>query len=93
MKGFIVESIIDLLPEEDYYPDLGCDLFPACLSCPLPRCRYDEPEALKYGSKRRRNKEVMRLKNNEGMTIKQLASAFGLSRRTIHRIIGRSKNE
>ena len=93
MKGFIVESIIDLLPEESYYPDLGCDLFPACLSCPLPRCRYDEPLALKYASKRRRDKEIIRLKSEEGMTIKQLASTFGVSRRTIHRIVRRSKNE
>ena len=31
-----------------WYKDTGCELFSACLRCPLPRCKYDheEPEDL-----------------------------------------------
>ena len=93
MKGFVVESINEGLPEEFDYPDVGCDLFPACLNCPLPRCRYDEPLAMRYEGKRRRDKEVMRLREVEGASIKELTSIFGLSRRTIHRILRRYRNE
>ena len=28
----------DSLPEAHHYQDDGCDLAPACLRCPLPRC-------------------------------------------------------
>jgi hypothetical protein len=31
------------LPEETAYADGGCDLHPACLTCPFPACRYDLP--------------------------------------------------
>ncbi len=34
---------IDALPEHTRYNDNGCDLYPSCLRCPLPRCRYEEP--------------------------------------------------
>ena len=33
----------DALPEHLHYRDGGCDLFAACLTCPLPHCRYDVP--------------------------------------------------
>ena len=33
----------DALPEHTHYADTGCDLHPSCLTCPLVRCRYDEP--------------------------------------------------
>ena len=33
----------DALPEHTRYRDDGCDLFTSCLTCPLPRCRYDVP--------------------------------------------------
>ncbi|MBI2866625.1 MAG: acetylglutamate kinase [Chloroflexi bacterium] len=33
----------DLLPEHALYRDEGCDLFPSCLRCPLPACRWDMP--------------------------------------------------
>lgn len=77
--------------EDDYYPDDGCDLYPSCLSCPLPRCRYDEPGRKQRG-KALRNKEMLRLLK-EGMGIKELAQRFGVSKRTVYRIIGRSHDE
>jgi len=32
----------DALPENTDYADTSCDLYPSCLQCPLPHCRYDE---------------------------------------------------
>ncbi len=93
MEGFIIESPVDVLPEESDYPDRGCDLCPVCLNCPLPRCRYDEPPSKRYEGKRRRDREIQRLRRAEGSGIKDLASTFGLSRRTIHRILRRFNDE
>jgi hypothetical protein len=33
------------------HTDTGCELHPACLSCPLPRCKYDDPKYQKASSR------------------------------------------
>lgn len=73
------------------YQDEGCDLFPSCLNCPLPRCRYDEPGGRQKG-RGLRNLELIRL-HTEGKGIKELSDRFGVSKRTIHRIIASAKQE
>jgi len=70
------------------YLDEGCDLFPSCLNCPLPQCRYDEPGRRQKG-KELRNMEIIRL-HSEGKGIKELARRFGVSKRTVHRVMRRS---
>ena len=82
------ETIEDLLPEHVRYRDEGCDLFPSCLNCPLPQCRYDGPERRQV-VKELRNEEVIRL-HDEGETISQLAQRYQVSTRTIYRIVRRS---
>jgi len=82
----------DLLPEHLGYQDDGCDLFPSCLNCPLPRCRYDEPKRLQMG-KELRNKEILHLHQKEGLKVEKLAQRFGVSKRTVYRIIGRNHDE
>jgi hypothetical protein len=52
------ETVEDLLPEHVRYRDEGCELFPSCLSCPLPQCRYDGPERRQM-AKELRNEEVV----------------------------------
>jgi AraC-like DNA-binding protein len=74
------------------YQDEGCDLFPSCLNCPLSQCRYDEPGRRQKG-KELRNKEMMRIHKKEGLRIRELADRFGVSKRTVHRIIGRNTGE
>ena len=73
------------------YLDRGCDLCASCLNCPLPQCRYDEPRRQK--GKELRNKEIVRLHEQEGLSIRQLADRFGVSKRTVHRIVGRNSGE
>lgn len=87
------ETMADLPPEESDYPDLGCELAPACLTCPFPRCRYDEPAPRRNSAKLTRNGEILRLHQREGKSISELARRFGLSKRSIHRILRRAANE
>ena len=74
--------------EQLEYKDEGCDLFPSCLHCPLPKCRYDE--ARRQTAKELRNKAMLRLHEIEGLNIEELAERFGVSKRTVYRIIGRN---
>ena len=78
----------DMLPDGVPYRDTGCEINPSCLRCPLARCQFDEPE-----SERRkliidaRDREIAFIRRRHGATIKELASTYGLARRTVFRII------
>ena len=58
------------------YVDTGCSVHPACLSCPLPRCKY-EPGA-KSDPYAERNATI-RLLMAQGTPAKDVAAQFGLS--------------
>jgi len=87
-----MKSKHELLPEHLGYRDDGCDLFASCLNCPLPRCRYDEP-GRRQTAKDLRNKEIVHLHQKEGLKVEKLAQRFGVSKRTVYRIIGRNHDE
>ena len=53
------EPVLDRLPEFTSYDDNGCDLYPSCLSCPLPQCRYDDPGWIQREDRRRRDVAVI----------------------------------
>ena len=76
----------DLLPEYCHYRDEGCELADSCLSCPFPRCIYEEPRGKQRWLKELRNKEIGRLFDS-GCGTKALGVMFGLSRRTIQRAL------
>jgi len=84
------EIIVDLHPEYCSYRDEGCDLFSSCLDCPMPRCRYDEQIGRKRMSKRLRDVEILREHKSGSKSVGELAKSFGVSRRTVQRIIRRS---
>jgi len=66
------------------YRDTGCDLHPACLSCPLPRCRYDEP----HGSVSVRRRETMQAAarlRSKGLMVSEVAQQLGISERSVYR--------
>jgi hypothetical protein len=77
---------IDALPEHIEYRDGGCELAPSCLRCPLERCRYDQPGGARKLFQRPRDEAVQR-RREEGIAIDGLAGEFGLSRRTVFRIL------
>jgi len=84
-----VELLMDALPENYPYRDEGCDWFASCLKCPLERCRFDEPGWVQEEARQRRDMEVMRVRESEGKSVPELAQIFGISTRTVHRILRR----
>jgi hypothetical protein len=89
----VTDITVDSSPECSVYRDEGCDLFPSCLKCPLPRCRYDEQAEGRRPARILRDREIMRQRISSGTSIADLAEKFGVSRRTIQRIIRRSSSE
>lgn len=84
---------IDALPENVDYRDTGCDLYPSCLRCPLPRCRYDDPGGAANMLRNGRDAAIYRLADRDGLPIDRLAEMFGLSRRTIFRVLRSGREE
>ena len=76
----------DALPEYTRYRDDGCDVHPTCLSCPLPRCRYEEPGGLRALLNAYRDQQIVRLRLR-GVPVDELAIRFGVSRRTVFRVL------
>lgn len=79
----------DSLPEHADYRDRGCDVFPSCLSCPLPRCRYDEPGGVRALLNRVRDHEIRRLRLDHELPVDEIAQRFRVSRRTVFRALER----
>ena len=78
----------DTLPENTRYKDDGCDVSSTCLSCPLPLCKYDDPGWLQRESRRTRDDEIFRLRE-ERVPVAEISQRFGISTRTVHRIVQR----
>jgi len=81
---------MDALPEYIAYRDGGCDLSPSCLRCPLERCRYDEPGGARALLQTSRD-EAVRRRREGGLGIDAVAAQFGLSRRSVFRILARGR--
>lgn len=71
-------------PEEVDYRDSGCSLFPSCLSCPLERCRYDEPPQREQ--QRQRDKTILDLRRR-GVSNMSIAAQYGLTLRSVFRVL------
>jgi hypothetical protein len=82
----------DALPEFTRYRDEGCDLYPSCLTCPLPRCRYDKPGGARAILNLRRDREIRRLRRRQGLPVDMLARRYGVSRRTVFRILRKGRS-
>jgi hypothetical protein len=80
----------DALPENTDYQDSGCDLYPSCLACPLPRCRYEEPGGAAAMLRTGRDAVICSL-GQQGATVDTLAAMFGLSRRSVFRALARGR--
>jgi len=81
----------DALPEHTRYADTGCDLHPTCLTCPLARCRFDQDtDAARKRTGRERDRRIIELQRR-GKTIGMIASRFGVSRRTVFRVLARER--
>lgn len=81
----------DALPEYIDYNDNGCDLYPSCLRCPLPQCRYEVSGGATAMLRMGRDASIVAAFRRKEATVDDLARMFGLSRRTIFRVLERSK--
>ena len=84
---------LDLPPEYCHYQDNGCEFADSCLNCPFLKCIYDEPGGKRHYIKRRRDKEILGLFTTGGKGIRELATMFGVSQRTVQRALKRVRNE
>ncbi len=84
---------VDMLPERFPYRDDGCEIYPSCLRCPLPQCKYDDPGWLQREKRRERDQNIVEAVRRDGASISEVASRFSISQRTIFRIIRRSAEE
>jgi hypothetical protein len=85
------ESDLDLLPEYCRYQDDGCEFANSCLNCPFPDCIYAQPGGRQQWLKNLRDQEVLKL-HSQGKSVKELAEMFGLSSRTVQRILKRDRD-
>ncbi len=78
----------DALPDRpERYVDTGCELAMACLSCPLPRCQYDAPNSARTWLLAARDREIVVLRRKHRAPISALMRTYGVSRRTVFRIL------
>lgn len=80
----------DALPEYTRYRDKGCDVHSNCLTCPLPRCRYEEPGGLRALLNEYRDRQIVSLRR-KGASVDELAGQYRISRRTVFRVLGSRK--
>ena len=78
----------DALPEYTRYVDDGCDIHTRCLTCPLSRCRYEEPGGLRALLNAYRDQQIVALRR-QGLGVDAIARRFRLSRRTVFRILSK----
>ena len=74
----------DALPEHVDWRDIGCHVHPACLSCPLERCIFEDPRAFHRAALESRV-QTMILLFRQGMRPTEVARNLGVSRRTVFR--------
>ena len=89
----LTEEHSDFPPEYCQYTDAGCEFSPSCLNCCLPVCVYDEPGGKQALRLHRRMVEIIRLFQQEGKSVKELAGLFGVSVRTVQRTLKETKGE
>ena len=72
------------------YVDDGCSVAPACLACPLPACRYDDPYAYSMWLYRRKDIPILAAIET-GAKFAVIAEQFHITERTVFRIKNRNK--
>ncbi len=82
----------DALPEHTSYVDSGCEVHPSCLTCPLARCRYDEPGGLRAMLGAERDRRMVRAYRDEHLKPGEVARRFGVSRRTVFRVMQKARD-
>ena len=75
-------TVLDRAPE-GVVADLGCEVSPSCLQCPLAKCRYDDPGAYRAHLRQDRDEKIVTALN--GMMIVTLAEVAQILREPRYR--------
>ena len=81
----------DDVSEFYHYEDTGCEASDSCLDCPLPVCKYDDPSWYHRNRRLARDFRILRVMNQESLTIEETAERFSVTARTVFRIIQRCR--
>lgn len=84
---------LDSMPEFCHYEDTGCEVALACLNCPLPQCKYDDPTWYQKNRRIARDLTILTAMRNEELTVEETAEKFEVTVRTIFRIMRRCREE
>lgn len=76
----------NVLPEDSYYVDKGCEISPRCLECPLSICKDDVPGELAMVRRRMRDLQIIQYVT-DGFKPTWIARVMGISRRTVHKVL------
>jgi len=68
-----------------YYQDTGCEISKLCQLCPLPRCRYEEPNGIRSAVNAPRNAQIIEARSL-GVPTYLLTEHFGISLRQFRHI-------
>ena len=63
----------------------GCNLHPACLSCPFEHCQFDGALFSPYYEERRKRNAAIRALRGKALP-EQIAQQFGISERSLYKI-------
>lgn len=74
-----------------HYVDTGCEASDSCLDCPLPKCRYDDPTWYQRNRRLARDFRIVRTMQQEALSIEDTAERFGITNRTVFRILQRCR--
>jgi len=86
---------VEPTPKDEYYtkyPDVGCELAPKCLECPMPRCKHDVEKGhgfVLYHPER--DAEIMALKSG-GKKVTEIAKLMHIGRDMVYKILRKSEN-
>jgi len=67
----------------------GCNLYSSCFECPLPDCRYSAPPRIDIERPRleKRNKLILKMRQQENVTVETIAERLGISERTVYKVL------
>ena len=74
-----------------HYEDTGCEVSDSCLDCPLPRCRYDDPEWYRLNRRLAKDFRIVQVMEQERLTVEETAERFSVTIRTVFRIVQRCR--
>ena len=81
----------DDVSEFYHYEDTGCEASDSCLDCPLPRCRHDDPVWYRRNRRLARDFRIMRVMQQESLSIEETAVRFSITHRTVFRVMQRCR--